>query len=201
MLVAGGWQAVPPQLPSVPSRHGPRHAGVRAVNSRVAAGKALSPQAGITRLRAGTAALAGAASTACVSIPVCTGEENAFPLGNELQSGWARRLCCAPWGLWVRRGGIPTEVPFAVLGVLAVLLRPAPLSTCGQVGELARGHHAPSDFPAHTAWQEGGADPSVPEGTGGSLAQHPLSTTAPIAAALLNPSQHPVGDVWCPTGV
>lgn len=95
-LGAGGWRAVPPQLPGVPSCRGPRHAGVRTVNSQAAAGKALSPRAGTARLRAGTAALAGAASTACVSVPVCTGEENAFPLGNELQSGVGPESCAVP---------------------------------------------------------------------------------------------------------
>lgn len=78
--------------------------------------------------------LPGAASSASVSVPVCTGEENGFPLGNELPSGVGPpRLCCAPHtlqGVWEPGGGIPTEVPF--VGLLAAPLLPAhcPRSCC-----------------------------------------------------------------------
>lgn len=211
-LGAGGWRAVPPQLPGVPSCRGPRHAGVRTVNSQAAAGKALSPRAGTARLRAGTAALAGAASTACVSVPVCTGEENAFPLGNELQSGVGPESCAVPpadsgcmgvaslrrslfqsWGCWL----------------FSCSLAPLPSGlSLWAGGRTSMGLASTFQVPCPRSFAGGGGGhrPFCPLGSAlspeRSLTQHRPGThpSSSITAVLLDLPRHRAGNVGCPTG-
>lgn len=201
-LVAGWRKTVPPQLPGVPSRHSPRHAGVPAVNSQAAAGKALSPQAGTARLRAGTAALAGAASTACVSVPVCTREENTFPLGNELQSGLGPEGCAVPPSGTLGAGGWhPHSGPFCSPGGASCSLAPGSAPELWAGGRTGMEPASTLRHPRPRSVAGGGLQTLLSLRAETSLAQHPLSITAPMAAALLNPPQHPAGNVGCPTGV
>lgn len=81
----------------------------------------LSPPRRAPRLHSDTAVLVGSARPACLSVPVCTGEENVFPLGN-LELG-PKAVLCPLETLGVEQG-IPTEVLPAVMGVMAVLLLP-----------------------------------------------------------------------------